>query len=251
MTNTVIITGSGSGIGAATARRFSSDGWNVTVNGRTRAKLEKVAEDLDPDRTLIVGGDVSNANDVSRLISETVKRFGGLDALVNNAGVGKMGPLDKLSREDWNAVLDINVTGLYNTCTESLEHLRASKGCIINVSSVSGLGGDWGMFGYNTSKGAVSNFTRALALDLGREGIRVNAVAPTFTLTEMTKGMKDNSELLKRFKARIPMGRPAQPEEIASVIAFLAGPDAGFVNGVVMPVDGGLSASNGQPDLSG
>ena len=90
MTNTVIITGSGSGIGAATARRFSSVGWNVTLNGRTRAKLEKVAEDLDPDRTLIVDGDVSNANDVSRLISETVKRFGGLDTLVNNAGVGKM-----------------------------------------------------------------------------------------------------------------------------------------------------------------
>lgn len=223
----------------------------MTLNGRTVSKLEEVADDLDPSRTLIIKGDISNANDVHSLITGTVEKFGGLDTLVNNAGVGKMGKIDKLSREDWNAVMDINVTGLYNTCTEALDHLRKSKGSIINVSSVSGLGGDWGMVGYNASKGAVSNFTRALALDLGREGIRVNAVAPTFTLTEMSEGIRENEALLENFKTRIPMGRPANPEEIASAIAFLAGPDAGFVNGIVMPVDGGLSAANGQPDLSG
>lgn len=116
MPKTVIITGSGSGIGAATARRFSHDGWNVTLNGRTLSKLEDAAKDLTRERTLIIDGDVSNANDVRSLISGTVEKFGGLDSLVNNAGIGKVGKLCQLSRQDWNAVMDINVTSLYNTC---------------------------------------------------------------------------------------------------------------------------------------
>lgn len=250
-TKTVIVTGAGSGIGEATAKRFSADGWNVVLNGRTREKLETVAAGLPDDRTLIVAGDVSNMNDVSHLVAETVNRFGGLDCLVNNAGVAAMGKPGKLSREDWDRMLSINVTGLYNTCTEALPHLTASKGSIVNVSSVSGIGGDWQMFGYNTSKGAVSNMTRAMALDLGADGVRVNAVAPSVTRTQMSEGIRDSDAKLAMVKNRIPMKRPAEPEEVASVIAFLAGPDAGFVNGVILPVDGGLSASNGQPNFSG
>ena len=114
------------------------------------------------------------------------------------------------------------------------------------TSSVSGIGGDWGMAAYNTSKGAVTNMVRAMALDHGADGVRVNAVCPTFTDTGMTKDMQDQ-ETIDKFLERIPMKRIGQPEDIAAVMAFLASDDAGFVTGVNLPVDGGLSASNGQP----
>ena len=147
--------------------------------------------------------------------------------------------------------MDINVTGIFNTSTEALPHLKETNGSIVNTSSVSGIGGDWQMFGYNTSKGAVSNMTRAMALDLGKHGVRVNAVAPSVTKTQMSEGLREDDDKLAMVKNRIPMKRPAEPEEVASVIAFLAGPDAGFVSGVILPVDGGLSASNGQPNFEG
>ncbi|WP_286915987.1 SDR family NAD(P)-dependent oxidoreductase, partial [Pseudomonas sp. UBA6276] len=120
-------------------------------------------------------------------------------------------------------------------------------GSIINVSSVSGLGGDWGMSFYNAAKGAVTNFTRALALEYGGQGVRVNAVCPALTKSELTAGMADDKALMDKFAERIPMGRAAEAEEVADVIAFLASHDARFVNGVNLPVDGGLHASNGQP----
>lgn len=249
-TQTVIVTGAGSGIGAATARRFSADGWNVTLNGRTRAKLDAVARDLPEERTLIVEGDVSKAADAKVLVANTVARFGRLDTLVNNAGIASMGSPGGLALEDFEKMMSVNVTGIFNTVTAAIDPLKATEGSIVNVSSVSGIGGDWLLFGYNASKGAVSNMTRAMALDLGRKNVRVNAVAPSLTRTDMTDGVMSNPALLQKFRERIPMQRAAEPEEVASVIAFLAGPDARFVNGVVLPVDGGLSASNGQPDFT-
>lgn len=248
-TKTVIVTGAGSGIGAATAKRFSSDGWNVVLNGRTRPKLEKIARDLPDARTLIVEGDVSRAEDAQLLVDQAVDKFGRLDALINNAGVASMGVPGELSLEDFEKMMSVNVSGIFNTVTPAVDHLIMSKGSIVNVSSVSGLGGDWKMFGYNASKGAVSNMTRAMAMDLGSSGVRVNAVAPSLTRTDMSQGIFKNDRLQQKFMDRIPMGRPGEPEDVASVIAFLAGPDAGFVNGVVLPVDGGLSASNGQPNF--
>ena len=245
-TKTVIITGAGSGIGAATAKRFSGDGWNVVLNGRTKEKLDKVAGDLPAERTLVVAGDVSNANDVSHLISQAVEKFGAIDCLVNNAGVAEMGEPGDLSLQDFEKIMSINVTGIFHTVTAALPHLKAAKGSIVNTSSVSGIGGDWKMFGYNTSKGAVSNMTRAMALDLGKYSVRVNAVAPSVTKTEMAEGIHSDKEKMEKVRARLPLGRAAEP----SVIAFLAGPDARFVSGVILPVDGGLSASNGQPNFA-
>ncbi|MEL6830951.1 MAG: SDR family oxidoreductase, partial [Pseudomonadota bacterium] len=156
-TPTVIVTGAGSGIGAATAKRFAADGWNVTLNGRRRNKLEEVVADLPKDQVLIVDGDVSETETNDRLVAETVERFGRIDCLVNNAGIARVAPLGDLSREDFEAMMTINVTGIFSLCTAALPELRKSKGSIVNVTSVSGLGGDWFMFGYNTSKGAVSN----------------------------------------------------------------------------------------------
>lgn len=247
----MIVTGAGSGIGEATAKRFADDGWNVTINGRRKENLDALAATLPADQVLIVDGDVSQDDTTDRLISETVARFGGVDCVVNNAGIARVGPLGHLKRAQFEKMMAINVTGIFALCTAALPELRKSKGSIVNITSVSGLGGDWGMFGYNASKGAVSNMTRGMALDLGREGIRVNAVAPSLTRSEMTDMITDNDQMLEKFWNRMPLGRPAEPEEIASVVAFLAGPDAAFVNGVVLPVDGGVTASNGQPNFGG
>ncbi|MFP4537384.1 MAG: SDR family NAD(P)-dependent oxidoreductase [Dichotomicrobium sp.] len=246
----VIVTGAGSGIGEATAKRFAREGWRVTLNGRTRDKLERVAAEIDaPDRTLIAAGDVSDHDDVDRVFAAHLDKFGRLDALINNAGVVVAGPIDEVAYEDWRQVMAINVDALYLTISRAVPHLEKTNGSIVNVSSVSGIGGDWGMSPYNASKGAVSNFTRALALDLAARGIRVNAVAPSLTETDMTSGMLQDEDILGTFRNRIPMGRPAAPEEVGDVIVFLTGHDARFVNGVELPVDGGLSASNGQPNF--
>jgi meso-butanediol dehydrogenase/(S,S)-butanediol dehydrogenase/diacetyl reductase len=250
MTRTVIITGAGSGIGAATARRFAEDGWNVVLNGRTKEKLQNVAKDLPEMQRHIVSGDVSSREDAEKLVEETVATFGGLTCLVNNAGIARAGAPGELSHGDFEDTMRTNVGGVFNCVTAALPHLEKADGSsVVNTSSVSGEGGDWTMFGYNASKGAVSNMTRAMALDLAPD-IRVNAVAPTMTETAMSEGIREDDALMKRFKDRIPMARGAQPEEVADVIAFLASSDARFVNGVVLPVDGGLMASNGQPNFS-
>jgi len=243
----VVVTGAGEGIGAGIVRRFSEEGASVVLAGRTLAKLEKLAAELNADRSLCVTTDVSDEAQVKALIEKTVQRFGGVDVLVNNAGVAPMGKVDEGSVADWKKGFAIDVDGVFFCVRESLPHLRKSKGSIVNISSVSGLGGDWGMSFYNAAKGAVSNFTRALAMDLGPDGVRVNAVCPSLTVSELTKGMMEDERLMAKFRDRIPLGRPAQPSEIASVVAFLASEDACFVTGVNLPVDGGLSASNGQP----
>ncbi|KQT42068.1 3-oxoacyl-ACP reductase [Aureimonas sp. Leaf454] len=245
---TVIVTGAGSGIGEATARRFHADGANVVLVGRTVEKLERVSESLsDGMRVLVQAGDVSSPGDVTALVEATVERFGGVDVLVNNAGTAVTGPFADLSFKDWREVMSIDVDGIFHMTKAALPHLLRAKGSIVNVSSVSGIGGDWHMSAYNAAKGAVTNFTRSLAMELGGQGVRVNAVNPSLTESDLTKDMLSDEKLMAKFAERIPLGRAAHPEEVADVIAFLASHDARFVNGVNLPVDGGLSASNGQP----
>ncbi len=245
----VIVTGAGSGIGAATARRFLSEGASVALNGRRKEKLTETTTDFDPNKLLIQPGDISQEDDVRSLIDATVKKFGKLDVLVNNAGFANFGPFDTVTTDDWRKTMATDLDGVFFGCREALPHLLKTKGSIINLSSTSGLGGDWGMSSYNAAKGAVTNFTRALALEYGSRGVRINAVAPSFTSTEATSELEKNEDVLAAFRDRMPVGRVATPDDVASVIAFLASEDAVFVNGVILPVDGGLSASNGQPNF--
>ncbi|MFC3125138.1 SDR family NAD(P)-dependent oxidoreductase [Pseudoroseomonas globiformis] len=243
----VIVTGAGSGIGEGAARRFSAEGAMVVLSGRTAGKLEKAARGLDPERTLLHAADVSDPAQVQELIDATLRRFGRLDVLVNNAGIAVMGPVDDISLEDWRKVMATDVDGVFLCSKAALPELKKSRGSIVNVSSVSGLGGDWGMSAYNAAKGAVTNLTRAMALDLGPAGVRVNAVNPSFTASELTEEMLADEKLVAKFRERMPLGAPAMPDDIAGPILFLASEDARFVTGVNLPVDGGLMASNGQP----
>ena len=245
----VIVTGAGSGIGAATARRFLGEGALVALNGRRENKLHETLAGFAPDKALVHPGDVSDEAYVKRLVEDTVDRFGKLDVLVNNAGMAIFGPFEQTTTAVWRKTMGTDLDGVYFGTREALPHLLKTKGCIVNLSSASGLGGDWGMSAYNAAKGAVTNFTRALALEYGSRGVRINAVAPSLTSTEATVDLEKIEAVNAAFVDRLPIGRAATPDEIASVIAFLASDDARFVNGVILPVDGGVSASNGQPNF--
>ena len=246
---TVIVTGAGSGIGAATAARFAEEGANVVLVGRTRQKLAAAAARLAPERTLIEVADISDYAAVEALVAATVQRFGALDVLVNNAGVAEFGGLLDVSLDDYRNTMAINVDGVVYGCRVAMPHLLKSCGSVVNVSSASGLGGDWNFAFYNASKGAVTNLTRSLALEFGSRGVRVNAVNPSLTESDLTSGLLGNEAIMAKFADRIPIGRAARANEVAAVIAFLASSDASFVNGVNLPVDGGVTASNGQPKM--
>lgn len=243
----VIVTGAGSGIGEGTARRFSQEGAHVALLGDHERNIKRVARGMPPERTMTVVADVAEWRAMERAVTSVVKKWRYLHVMVNNAGIFEGSTVLKTKPEEWERVIATNAGGVFNGSRAALPHLLKTRGCIVNTSSVSGLRGDWNMSAYNASKGAVSNLTRAMALDYGRRGVRVNAVAPSFTLSEMTKGAAKSKPLMEKFHERMPLGRVALPEDIAAVIAFLASDDARFVTGVILPVDGGLSASNGQP----
>jgi len=245
----VIVTGAGSGIGAGTARRFLQEGAFVALNGRREHKLQETIAGFDSAKSLIHAGDVSDEEYVKRLVEDTITKFGKLDVLVNNAGFAIFGPFEKTTTQDWRKTMGTDLDSVYFACREALPHLLKTKGCIINLSSASGLGGDWGLSAYNAAKGAVTNFTRSLALEYGSRGVRVNAVAPSLTATDATVELAKSEAVMGAFRDRLPIGRAATPDDIAGVIAFLASEDAVFVNGVILPVDGGLQASNGQPNF--
>jgi meso-butanediol dehydrogenase / (S,S)-butanediol dehydrogenase / diacetyl reductase len=245
----VIVTGAGSGIGAGTARRFLLEGAFVALNGRREHKLQETIAGFDAAKSLVHAGDVSDEKYVKRLVEDTVTKFGKLDVLVNNAAMAIFGPFAQTTTEDWRKLMATDLDSVYFGSREALPHLLKTKGSIINVSSASGLGGDWGLSAYNAAKGAVTNFTRSLALEYGSRGVRINAVAPSLTSTDATAELEKSEPMMAAFFDRLPIGRSATPDEVAGVIAFLASEDAVFINGVNLPIDGGLHASNGQPNF--
>jgi meso-butanediol dehydrogenase/(S,S)-butanediol dehydrogenase/diacetyl reductase len=245
----VIVTGAGSGIGEGTARRFSQEGANVVLLGDHERNIKRVARELPQERTMTLVADVADWRAMERAVTAVVKKWRYLHVMVNNAGIFAGSTLLKTKPEEWERVIATNAGGVFNGSRAAMPHLLKTRGCIVNTSSVSGLRGDWNMTAYNASKGAVSQLTRSMALDYSSRGVRVNAVAPSFTLSEMTRGAAKNKRVMEKFHERMPLGRVLLPEDIAAAIAFLASDDAKAITGVILPVDGGVTASNGQPAM--
>lgn len=244
---TVLVTGAASGIGLAAARRFLDEGANVVMLDIDEACLKQSAASLPQDRILVQVGDTADRQTATAAVKAAVERFGALHILVNNAGMATEGDITQTSEEDFERVMSVNVAGYFHMAKAAMPELVKVKGSIVMTSSVSGLGGDWNLFAYNTSKGAVSNMVRAMAMDAGKDGVRVNAVNPSFTKSRMTEDMLSDPELVAKFKERMPLGAPEDPEGVAAAMAFLASDDARLITGVNLPVDNGLMASNGQP----
>jgi meso-butanediol dehydrogenase/(S,S)-butanediol dehydrogenase/diacetyl reductase len=241
-----VVTGAGSGIGRATALRLAADGYRVTLAGRREAALAETADLIgDPDATLVTPCDVTDPGAVQEMVGGAAAAFGRIDVLVNNAGISRTAPFDAVRVDLWREVMAVDVESIVLVTQAALPYLLESGGNVVNVASVAGLGGDPGMTIYNAAKGAVVNLTRSLAVELAPRGVRVNAVAPSLTTTDATADIPEAD--VAAFIGRIPLGRPAEPAEVADVIAFLAGSDARFVTGVVLPVDGGMRAGSGQP----
>lgn len=245
---TVLVTGAASGMGLAATRRFLDEGASVVMLDIDGAALKEAAAALPQDRVLVQVGDTAEQATADTAVKATVARFGGLDILINNAGIGSHGDITKTSEEDFARVIAVNVTGYFHMAKAAMPELVKTRGAIVMTSSVSGLGGDWGMFAYNTSKGGVSNMVRSMALDAAKDGVRVNAVNPSFTKTGMTEEMLKDPELVAAFNERMPLGAPADADGVAAAMAFLASDDARLITGVNLPVDAGLMASNGQPE---
>lgn len=243
-----IVTGAASGIGRAVATSFGTEGATVALADIDTEGIHQAEASIDGE-TLAIETDVSDSKCVDQMIEDTVEKFGGLDILVNNAGVGTFGYVTSLSDADWEQTIGIDLNSVFYGSRAALPHLKQSNGCIINTASISGRGGDHGLEAYNAVKGGVRNLTKALAINHGPD-VRVNSVSPGFVLTEGTKDFQEHSTIMQEYEDRIPLERGADPEEIANVMVFLASDAASYISGHDLVVDGGLTASAGQPNFA-
>ena len=245
----VLVTGGGSGIGRAIARAFLDNGALVVVVGRRADALDETLEGYDDDRALALTADLADRGAASSIVSTVVGKFGRLDVVVNNAARYSAQEFTDLGADEWDAFRATNIDAFVFLAQAALPELEKTGGNLVAVGSVSGLRGDWGQAAYNATKAAVMNFVQSIALDWGARGVRLNSVAPAFTLTDATAGVGRDEESLRPFVNRIALGRPAEPEDIAPAVLFLASADAGYITGATLTVDGGTTASTGQPHV--
>jgi NAD(P)-dependent dehydrogenase (short-subunit alcohol dehydrogenase family) len=241
----VVVTGGGDGIGRACALMMAEAGARVAVMDIDGDKAEAVAREIRDmgGEARACAADVSDEPAVEARFAEITDAFGSIDVLVNNAGLAIRAPADALPVADWNRMLAVNLTGMFLCARLAARRMSRRGGAIVNTASVMGLsGGLYPNVGYQTAKGGVVNMTRALALEWVEDRIRVNAVAPTFVRTNFISGLMSDPVKAARVIEATPMGRLAEPDEVASAVLFLASPAASMITGVTLPVDGGYLA---------
>ncbi len=240
--DTVIVTGASRGIGEAIARELATAGYRLALVARSADKLQSLAAELGTgDDVLSFPGDISDFDDVQRIVKEIHEKFGGIFGLVNNAGMTRDGLFMRMSPENWQAPIDTNLNGtFYFTRAVAPIMMRARKGRIINISSVIGLTGNAGQANYAASKAGIIALTKSVAKELGSRGVTSNAVAPGFIATDMTADLpeKVQADML----AQIPLKRLGEGKDVAGVVKFLLSPEASYITGQTLVVDGGMIA---------
>jgi 3-oxoacyl-(acyl-carrier-protein) reductase len=236
-----LITGAGSGIGEATALRFSEEGAKVVINDVNMESANRVLETIKKQGgdAMVLKADISQKNEVDGMVEQIIEHFGKLDILVNNAGINRDAFAKKMTEEQWDSVIAINLKGTFLCCQAAIAAMsKQNSGRIINTSSIGALG-NMGQANYAASKSGVIGLTKTLALECARYKITVNAVAPGATKTPMTVKMPE--DIIQMITDKIPLGRWAEPDEIANLHAFLASDEAGYITGQIIFVDGGIS----------
>jgi NAD(P)-dependent dehydrogenase (short-subunit alcohol dehydrogenase family) len=241
-----LITGAGTGIGRAIALAYAREGAKLALVGRRKDPLDRVAKDAGGE-TLVVCADVSRQSEIDRVLEEVQSRFGGLNVLVNNAGILHIGTAEQITVDQWDQTFNVNVRGLWLLSRAVLPFLRkAGGGSIVNMASVLGINGARNRASYAPSKGAVILLTKCMAIDHGAEKIRVNAICPSFVETDLTADVlrkAPDPEAVRRERIAVhPIGRLGQPEDIAALAVYLASDESSWVTGSALPVDGGYLA---------
>jgi NAD(P)-dependent dehydrogenase (short-subunit alcohol dehydrogenase family) len=240
-----LITGGGTGIGAATAKLFADEGAHVAITGRRKEVLEAVAKAIvaNGGKVLTIAGSVTDEAHVRSAVEQTVQAFGKLDILVNNAAIGEFGKLlHETSDREWEQVLDTNLTGVFRFTRAAIPHMLDRGGAIVNVSSVAGMVGIPRSAPYSSTKGAVLALTRCLAIDYAKEKIRCNCVCPALVDTPMAADAIADPVMNAAMAAAHPIGRFGTPEDVARLLVYLASDEASWVTGSVFTIDGGFTA---------
>lgn len=247
-----LVTGGGKGLGEAIAYALAGAGADVAVAGKTLHNVKRVSENIQKmgRKSLAIQADVKSENEVRQMMSAVLTKFGRLDILVNNAGVASVGPITEFPTELWEHIMDTNAKGVFLCAREAAKiMIQQGKGKIINISSLQGSVGRAGDPAYAASKAAVNLMTMSMACEWAKYGICVNAIAPTWCWTDLTKPALSQEDFYEELKKRIPAGRAGNPEDLFGIIVFLASDASDFVNGAIIPVDGGAIACDGFPPV--